>query len=138
MSAEYDLSLGERRVLEALTPAALVVQLNAESNPFRVGIPDSSDLRQIADALGRPIRSVGPVGGEAHDEASNRCVALLAASERHHLVAQLVGTSVAATPTVVRIANLGQLDHILDGDISPEAVVEASNGVSQWEIEDWT
>ncbi len=133
------LTLAETRVLEALTPGPLVVEAQrSEGTALRVGVPDSSDLRQIADALGGPLAAIGPVVGQSRDKAAANRDALVAASATHPLVGDVLGPDGLAPPTVVRITGPGDVEQLSDGALPLVDVVAASERVSQWEIEDWT
>jgi hypothetical protein len=139
-----DLTVGETRALEVLSPGPLVVAKGDgdASRAMLIAVPDSWDLRDIASASGGTARAFLQEGAARKAQLDDIVSACSAVHPAFPHLGVLESSSDSPTwresPTVVRIAGPGAVDCLAQGVLAVDAVEAASALVSQWEIGDWT
>lgn len=139
-----DLTIGETRVLEALSPGPLIVARGDgdASQTSLMAVPDSGDLRDIGSALGGTATAFLQAGSGGRDQLQD---ILSARNADDRFFSQLgvlespVGSQTGRErATVVRISGPGAVDCLVEGALTVDSVTAASSQYSQWEIGDWT
>jgi hypothetical protein len=137
-----DLQLAEVRTIEALTPGPLVLarKRSDEERQLLLAIPDSSDLRQVAEGLDRPIAAYVSVTGASEEEAVALLTDATSDPDRRRLIGVLTpATRIAsASPTIVQVTAPGDVQAVAVGSIPVASILQATTTPSQWEIDDWT
>ncbi|MBR3860997.1 MAG: hypothetical protein IKM84_03835 [Oscillospiraceae bacterium] len=127
------LTLAENRVMELLSPGTLLLE---RDESFSLLIPEDRDLRDIAAVFqGALIAFIwNEVGDFAKLEAILHSIGnyVIGVLKPYHLSKQ------NDTLTVVKIKNNYDIDCLSVGAIDLQAVVDAANRISVWEVEDWT
>lgn len=139
-----DLTIGEIRALEALSPGPLILATGAgnASQATLVAVPDNGDLRDICSVLGGTATAFLHAGAGGHAELEG----LLSASSARDGASRQLGVlqPIIATPTrgelptVVRITGPGEVECLVEGALTMDRVRSAASAISQWEIGEWT
>lgn len=137
------LTLAENRVMESLCPGSIIIMrdesLSSEKLP--VAIPDNFDLRDILSSfngvmqvyIGRAQGGLSQLEGILQNLDKQQC--------NFNMVGVLEPSNIESIDnrvTIVRTISPGDVQCISEGAINLKTVVEASNRVSAWEVEDWT
>lgn len=140
-----NLTLAQNRVLEALTPGALIINRNDENNSklISVAIPDSLDLRDICSSYEGAIQ----VFITNTDIGENELVEILSKIELEGLNLNKIGIleypyfdedSANRIATVVYIYGPNNIELVKTGVYDLDIVKQASTNFSQYEIGEWT
>lgn len=140
-----NLTLAQNRVLEGLTPGALIINRNDENNSklISVAIPDSLDLRDICSSYEGAIQ----VFITNTDIGENELVELLRKIELEGLNLNKIGIleypyfdedSANRIATVTYIYGPNNIELVKTGVYDLDIVKQASTNFSQYEIGEWT
>ncbi len=139
------LTIGEIRVMEALSPGALIIEREHDSNvsSLSVSVPDDFDLRDICSFYGGTIQAFLWKGEKDLNLVKE---AFRDIEEGQGSIRQY---SILETPlyeeeiirkkaTVVSVHGPGEISCSTEGAFTLEVVNEASKMASMWEIGEWT
>lgn len=139
-----DLTAGEVRVLEVLTPGPLILA-KENGNPSEetlMTVPDDGDLRDLALVFGgtTTVFLFDNIRGPAEFEALlNRDSTRGSTLRPFGILNPFKGRPrVEALSTIVRIEGPGMVECLVEGALKLDEIRAASNAISQWEIGEWT
>ena len=139
------LNLAQNRVLEALTPGAIIIERTNEENSklIAVAVPDNSDLRDICSSYEGTIH--GFITDKEIDE--NELIESISKIKLDEFDMNKIGilefpyfdeNSSDMIATVVHIYGSDNIKLTKEGAYDYYSVKQATNQVSQYEIGEWT